>query len=156
MPEEWCDKFMYGFGEELRFADETFDAVTSWYVLEHVNDWKKCIQEMLRVAKVGGTICINAPDYNNSYEEHYLVDFNKPLKEHKNEFKKYLLKNDYKLDTFNELNFISNSDVYGVLKEYGLDKLTIVDNNLSKPRVKSKKGILYKEDRIDLRITKLG
>ena len=45
-----------GVGEELPFKDETFDAVLSLNVLEHVKDPFKASSEISRVLKKGGII----------------------------------------------------------------------------------------------------
>lgn len=45
----------------LSFADETFDAVTSNEVVEHLVQVKRVLNEMARVTKVGGFIVIRAP-----------------------------------------------------------------------------------------------
>jgi len=48
-------------GEALPFADESFDAVLSLAVLEHVRDPFKCAQELMRVLKPGGNIVADVP-----------------------------------------------------------------------------------------------
>jgi len=48
-------------GEALPFADESFDAVLSLAVLEHVRDPFKCAQELMRVLKPGGNIIADVP-----------------------------------------------------------------------------------------------
>ena len=53
-PEEWGLHIYDGKGESLPFRDEEFDAATCYMVLEHVDDWRQCIQEILRVTKSGG------------------------------------------------------------------------------------------------------
>jgi SAM-dependent methyltransferase len=45
----------------LSFADETFDAVISNEVVEHLVEVKKVLDEMARVTKVGGLIIVRAP-----------------------------------------------------------------------------------------------
>lgn len=62
-------------GEQLPYADDTFDFITTYQTLEHVNDVNKCIEEMLRVLKVGGILYIKAPNYNGFYEPHYRIPF---------------------------------------------------------------------------------
>src|SRR5262245_15533204 len=60
-------------GEALPFPDETFDLVTTYQTLEHVQDVGRCLQEMLRVLKPNGVLFIQAPDYNCFFEGHYRV-----------------------------------------------------------------------------------
>jgi ubiquinone/menaquinone biosynthesis C-methylase UbiE len=57
--------------EQLPFADDTFDVVSCFTVLEHVADVEKSLDEMIRVCKPGGHICIWTPDYRHFYEPHY-------------------------------------------------------------------------------------
>ena len=60
-----------GVGEALPFSDCTFDCVTSYQTLEHVQDPLKVLREMVRVTKAGGGIYIRCPDYRSTYEAHY-------------------------------------------------------------------------------------
>jgi SAM-dependent methyltransferase len=59
------------FGEELPFADGTFDIVYSIATLEHVSDIEKCLSEAQRVVKPGGTVIMTVPNYNSFWEQHY-------------------------------------------------------------------------------------
>lgn len=43
-------------------SDNTFDAVGTYNTLEHVNNLKKVLEEMLRVVKPGGLIIIHSPN----------------------------------------------------------------------------------------------
>ncbi len=110
-PQRWKDNIHFAYGEELPFEDNSFDAVTSWYVLEHVNDYTKCVQEMFRVVKKNGVIIINGPDYRNRFEEHYLIDFGKPLVDNKEEFRQYLMEHKFDTTIYDELNFITKEMV---------------------------------------------
>lgn len=42
--------------EHLPYGDNTFDLVYSWGVIHHSPDTFKCLQELIRVTKPGGTI----------------------------------------------------------------------------------------------------
>lgn len=68
-------------GERLPYADNTFDMVVSFQVLEHVNDPEKILSESLRVLKSGGILHFVFPNYNSFYEGHikslWLPFFNK-------------------------------------------------------------------------------
>ena len=57
--------------ENIDFEDEFFDFVYCYTVIEHVEDVKQSIKEMLRVTKPGGYLFIHAPDYRQMYEGHY-------------------------------------------------------------------------------------
>ncbi len=61
--------------EKTSFPDDEFDFVYCFTVLEHVNDISKCIDEMIRILKPGGTIYINTPNYQFPYERHYKIPF---------------------------------------------------------------------------------
>ena len=46
----------------ISFSDETFDVVSCSQVLEHVQSLEKCIEELKRVLKLGGTLIISFPN----------------------------------------------------------------------------------------------
>jgi SAM-dependent methyltransferase len=62
-----------GIGEELPFQDESFDAVFSLSVLEHVRDPFRCAQELTRVLKPGGELLCAVPFLQplHGYPGHY-------------------------------------------------------------------------------------
>lgn len=62
-----------GVGEILPFQDETFDAVISNAVLEHVKDPFQCAKEIARVLKSGGTLFCVVPLLApvHAYPNHY-------------------------------------------------------------------------------------
>jgi ubiquinone/menaquinone biosynthesis C-methylase UbiE len=74
-PDSYVDRFVKGVGENLPFDDDSFDFITSYQTLEHVQDIEKCLYEMFRVLKPGGRLWLQAPDYNSWYEPHYRVPF---------------------------------------------------------------------------------
>lgn len=49
-------------GVELPFEDETFDVVTHWHVIEHVEDVIETLTEWKRVLKPGGLMILETPD----------------------------------------------------------------------------------------------
>jgi SAM-dependent methyltransferase len=59
-----------GVGEQLPFADGTFDVVFSHEVLEHVDDDRACVREMARVARPQGRIVIFVPNRLYPFETH--------------------------------------------------------------------------------------
>lgn len=57
-------------GEQLPFADASFDVVFSHEVLEHVTDDRLCAREMVRVTRSGGRIAIFVPNRLYPFETH--------------------------------------------------------------------------------------
>ncbi|MEL7499574.1 MAG: class I SAM-dependent methyltransferase [Planctomycetota bacterium] len=49
-------------GLRLPFEDNSFDVVTSWHVIEHVEDVKATLAEWYRVVKPGGILVLETPD----------------------------------------------------------------------------------------------
>jgi ubiquinone/menaquinone biosynthesis C-methylase UbiE len=70
-PAAWQARFHRGLAEELPFADDSFDYVTSFQTLEHVQDPERAVAEMVRVTRPGGAIHIMCPDYRSTFEAHY-------------------------------------------------------------------------------------
>jgi 2-polyprenyl-3-methyl-5-hydroxy-6-metoxy-1,4-benzoquinol methylase len=62
-----------GSAEALPYSDETFDFVYCYTVLEHVQSVKRSMHEMVRVAKVGGYVFVETPNYRMPYEPHYKI-----------------------------------------------------------------------------------
>jgi SAM-dependent methyltransferase len=62
-----------GVGEHLPFKDNSFDAVLSIAVLEHVRDPFKCAREIIRVLKPGGELYCSVPFLQplHGYPHHY-------------------------------------------------------------------------------------
>ena len=62
-----------GAGERLPFLSESFDAVLSVAVLEHVRDPFRCAKELVRVLKPGGRILAAVPFLQplHAYPDHY-------------------------------------------------------------------------------------
>lgn len=62
-----------GIGEKLPFKSNTFDAVFSFAVLEHVQNPFECAQEIIRVLKPGGKIYAVVPFLQpfHGYPDHY-------------------------------------------------------------------------------------
>ncbi|MGC9399640.1 MAG: class I SAM-dependent methyltransferase [Anaerolineae bacterium] len=57
-------------GEALPFSDDAFDIVHSHEVLEHVDDDRRVVREMVRVARPGGRIVIFVPNRLYAFETH--------------------------------------------------------------------------------------
>lgn len=62
-----------GVGEQLPFADNSFDAVFSFSVLEHVKDPFLCASELSRTLKKGGVLYCSVPFLQpvHAYPHHY-------------------------------------------------------------------------------------
>lgn len=70
-PREWVSRFSRAVGEQLPFPDSSFDCVTTYQTLEHVQDVGKVIREIIRVIRPEGGIHIHCPDYRGTFEGHY-------------------------------------------------------------------------------------
>lgn len=57
-------------GEDIPFADSSFDVVLSHEVLEHVRDDRRSLAEMLRVTRRGGRILLFCPNRWYPFETH--------------------------------------------------------------------------------------
>jgi demethylmenaquinone methyltransferase/2-methoxy-6-polyprenyl-1,4-benzoquinol methylase len=65
---------------EIPFRDNFFDIVVASEVIEHVPDVKRMINEMRRVCKRGGKICVSTPNANIVfYPRFFLLMLLKPL-----------------------------------------------------------------------------
>ncbi len=53
-------------GQQLPFEDQTFDIVTGWHVIEHVNDVRQTLAEWRRVLRPDGILAIETPDASSS------------------------------------------------------------------------------------------
>ncbi|HXJ39075.1 MAG TPA: class I SAM-dependent methyltransferase [Bryobacteraceae bacterium] len=57
-------RFVCGDAEHLPFADESFDAVTMFDVLEHIPNDHRAMAEAMRVVRTGGPVLISTPNPN--------------------------------------------------------------------------------------------
>jgi ubiquinone/menaquinone biosynthesis C-methylase UbiE len=62
--------FRKGTGESLPFKDETFDAILTFDVFEHVKNIQKTLRECYRVLKNGGRLFLVFPSYFHPVEHH--------------------------------------------------------------------------------------
>jgi len=53
------------------FANESFDVITMWHVLEHVPDPEIQIKELKRLLKPKGTLIVAVPNFNSYDAKHY-------------------------------------------------------------------------------------
>jgi len=114
-------KIIRAIGENIPFKDNTFDIVTSFSVLEHVNNPFKVIDEMLRVSKK--IVFIHFPNYVYPYEWHYKM-FWIPLMPKR--FAKFYLKlRGRKPDFIDSINYITARSVIKYLKNRSNIKIKI-------------------------------
>lgn len=59
-----------GVGESLPFPDASFDLILSNEVLEHVQDDRLCVEEIVRTLKPGGRVVIFCPNRGYGFETH--------------------------------------------------------------------------------------
>lgn len=59
----------------LPFADNTFDCIFSFYVLEHAQNWSEALAEIQRILKPGGTCLHIFPSKYCPIEPHIFVPF---------------------------------------------------------------------------------
>lgn len=57
-------------GERLPFSDAAFDLIFSHEVLEHVDDDRACVKEMVRVTRPGGRLAVFVPNRLYPFETH--------------------------------------------------------------------------------------
>ncbi|WOD39248.1 class I SAM-dependent methyltransferase [Nodosilinea sp. E11] len=66
-------KFVCGDATQLPFADESFDAVTMFDVLEHIPNDGEAIAEAFRVLKPGGYLLVSTPDQSTWRFPYYSI-----------------------------------------------------------------------------------
>ncbi|MBM9606496.1 class I SAM-dependent methyltransferase [Desulfopila inferna] len=69
-PEEWKKRCVIADGEELPFHSESFSAISSWYVFEHIPFPSLVLRELVRITRKDGVIAIRAQDARNGWEGH--------------------------------------------------------------------------------------
>lgn len=65
-----AEQILAGIGEKLPFPSDTFDLILSHEVLEHVQDDRAAIEEMVRTLKPGGRFVIFVPNRGYPFETH--------------------------------------------------------------------------------------
>ena len=138
-PHAWMNRFCYGVGECLPYKDETFDIISTYQVLEHVQSHSQCFSEFKRVLKNGGWLFLHCPNYSSFFEAHYRVPM-LPLM-NKRLFKFYLLilkKPTKGLDT---INYITQRKIISLLdddfKIYDVISMAVREGIRNKIKIKS-------------------
>lgn len=115
---------------ELPFADNTFDYVISSDVIEHTPDPLKGTNELIRVLKPGGKLCITVPNRSFWYFSLVLANFLGLRKyngyenwQYYRRYKRFLLSRDLEIITYKGIHLYPF--VIGVLNKllYRMDKL---------------------------------
>ena len=65
-----CGQVLYGNGEKMPFAENTFDMALSHEVLEHVHDDRQVVEEIVRVLKPHGRLIVFVPNRGYLFETH--------------------------------------------------------------------------------------
>lgn len=64
------DKLFMGLGESLPLKDETFDLLVALDVLEHIDEEARATEELYRVIRPGGRLCMTVPAYQFLWGKH--------------------------------------------------------------------------------------
>jgi SAM-dependent methyltransferase len=72
-------QFLCAFAENMPFADESFDAILSYDVFEHVQSVLQSLNECYRVLRPGGKAFIAFPSYYHPTEHHLNIVSATPL-----------------------------------------------------------------------------
>lgn len=78
--ENWSQsniEFKVGSALEIPFTDNYFDVVAAFEVFEHLDDWRKFLEEIKRVLKPGGMVYISTPN-----KDLYSPGTKKPINPH--------------------------------------------------------------------------
>ncbi len=63
--------------EQLPFANNQFDLVCAFDVIEHIEDDNKAVHEMLRVCRAGGFLVVTVPAFQSLWSSHDAVNHHK-------------------------------------------------------------------------------
>lgn len=126
------NKAIKAYAEELPFNDNYFDYVFCWAVLEHVQNVKRSIDEMVRVSKKCGRIIIVTPDYAlfSLWEPHYKTYL--PLCLPRGLIKLVLKLKNKPLDFIDTIQFITATQLKKIFlkKEVSIVQFSILDSSM--------------------------
>jgi len=112
-PDEWMKRFCIGVGERLPFNDETFEIISTYQTLEHVQSPEKCFGEFKRVLKKGRYLFITCPDYISFFEGHYRIPM-LPLMD-RSLFKVYLKILNKPTKGLDAINYVTKKTIHRLL-----------------------------------------
>ena len=111
------DFILQGDGESLIFADDTFSAIVSHQVIEHVGSPKNYLRELIRVLKPNGILLLTAPESRMCYEPHYGIPWIPFLnKEHCVPWLEIFEKN---FGGLNDFNYVSGIEIRALALSIG-------------------------------------
>lgn len=123
--------------ENLPFKNKEFDLVYCWQVLEHVQDLKKSLKEIIRVCKRNGYVFIGTPDYRQIVEPHYKMYLPMFLPKF---LVKWLIKlRGRKTDFFDSLQWVTADKIKTILKQMPVTMMQII--NAYSKKDKQSKGL---------------
>jgi len=124
-PDAWLKRSYLGVGEHLPFDDETFDVISTYQTLEHVQSHKKCFSEFKRVLKRGGYLFIQCPNYTSFFEGHYRIPMT-PLM-NRRLFKIYLKLLKRPTEGLDTINYITRKMIFDYLgNDYRIYDISII------------------------------
>lgn len=127
-PSDWLKRFIKGVGEVLPFTSESFDCITTYQVLEHVQHLPRVIKEMLRVVRHSGGIHVQCPDYLGTFEGHYRMPW-LPLMP-KKLMKIFLKLRNKPTRGLESINYTTKVNIIGLFEYYSKqrgEKIEIID-----------------------------
>lgn len=65
-----CTNLIKTSADNLALPNESFDLITAFDIIEHLDDDKKALQEFYRVCRKGGNVIVTVPAYNFLWSEH--------------------------------------------------------------------------------------
>ena len=88
--------------EDLQnIENETFDVITMWHVLEHVDNLKWQIEQLFRLVKTNGRVVIAIPNYKSADAEYYKEKWAAyDVPRHLNHFNKEVISKIFKMSGF--------------------------------------------------------
>jgi SAM-dependent methyltransferase len=114
-PESWMGRFCAGIGECLPIKDETFDVISTYQTLEHVESHNKCFIEFKRILKKNRKIFIQCPDYASFFEGHYQIPMLPLMNRYM--FKMYLMMFGRPTKGLDTINYITKKKIVGFLDD---------------------------------------
>lgn len=108
-----------GYAEKIQFKNNFFDIIICCYVLEHVNNWKQAIKEMMRVLKKNGYLYLCVPNYLFPYEGHYKIKWFPMMPKFLGRL--YLKLIGRKPEFLNHINYTNSWSLLRELKKYNVE-----------------------------------